>query len=155
MYEFNYELEYVTSYSARLDPAPEVIGPTPEGIRVNFYVTGGEVDGPRLRGKLRPVGGDWLTIRRDGVGVLDVRATIETQDEALIYLAYNGVAELGEDGYDKFLADEVPEIFPVRAAPRLSCAHPDYQWVNRCQFLNVGQADLTRHEVFYDLYLLR
>ena len=49
---------------------PEVIGPVPEGIRVNLYITGGEVTGRKVRGKLRPVGGDWLTIRRDGVAIL-------------------------------------------------------------------------------------
>jgi hypothetical protein len=54
---------------------------------VNLYVTGGKVQGPKVNGKLLPVGGDWLTIRTDGVGILDVRATIETHDAALIYLA--------------------------------------------------------------------
>ncbi|MES1945529.1 hypothetical protein PC39_15479 [Salinisphaera sp. PC39] len=151
----DYRLEHVTSYSATLESPPEVIGPLPEGIRVNFYVTGGKAEGPRLNGRLRPVGGDWLTIRRDGVGVLDVRATIETPDEALIYVAYNGVAELGEDGYEKFLAGETPERFPLRTAPRLYSAHPDYQWVNRLQFISVGEADLSRFEVHYDVYALR
>lgn len=155
MYKYDYNLEHVTSYSAKLESPPEVIGPVPEGIRVNFYVTGGKAEGPRLNGTLRPVGGDWLTIRRDGVGVLDVRATIETADEALIYIAYNGVAELGEDGYEKFLAGDVPPQFPLRTAPRLSSSHPDYQWVNRCQFVSVGEADLGRSEVFYDVYALR
>jgi len=37
-----------------------------------------------VSGKLRPVGGDWLTIRKHGVAILDVRATIETHDGALI-----------------------------------------------------------------------
>jgi len=151
----DYRLEHVTSYSATLESPPEVIGPLPEGIRVNFYVTGGKAEGPRLNGTLRPVGGDWLTLRRDGVGVLDVRATIETHDEALIYVAYNGIAELGEDGYDKFLAGEPPERFPLRTAPRLYSAHPDYQWVNRLQFISVGEADLARSEVHYDVYALR
>jgi Protein of unknown function (DUF3237) len=47
-------------------------------------VTSGEVTGPRIRGILRPVGGDWFTIRTDGIGLLDVRATIETHNNALI-----------------------------------------------------------------------
>lgn len=41
-------LEHVTSYSATLESPPEVIGPLPEGIRVNSYVTGGKAEGPRL-----------------------------------------------------------------------------------------------------------
>jgi hypothetical protein len=69
---FEYRLDHIMSYNAKLAD-PEVIGPLPEGLRVNVYVTSGEVTGPKVSGKLRPVGGDWLTIRSDGVGILDVR----------------------------------------------------------------------------------
>lgn len=50
------KLEHGFSFTGLGGNAPEVIGPVPEGIRVNFYNTGGEVSGPRIRGKLRPVG---------------------------------------------------------------------------------------------------
>jgi hypothetical protein len=78
------DLEYVCSYWATL-ASPEVVGPVAEGIRVNFYVTAGEVTGPKMRGRLRTVGGDWLLLRTDGVGLLDVRATMELEDGALVY----------------------------------------------------------------------
>lgn len=71
------KLEHLFFYNATMT-VPEVIGPVPEGIRLIFYVTGGEVRGPRVNGKLRPVGADWFTVRADGVAILDVRATIET-----------------------------------------------------------------------------
>ena len=152
----DYRLEHVCSYNATLNPTFEVIGPVPEGIRVNAYVTGGEVSGPKLRGRLLPVGGDWLTIRTDGVGVLDVRATIETHDGALIYVTYAGVIDLGEDGYQKFLQGEPPASgTPIRTAPRFHTAHPDYQWLNRLQCLGIGQAFLERSEVVYDVYAVR
>ncbi len=103
----------------------EVIGPVPEGARANFYVSGGEATGPRVHGKIHPVGGDWLTVRTDGVGILDVRATFETRDEgALIYLSYTGVGDLGEDGYERFLRGELPESVPLRVAQRYVTAHP-------------------------------
>ena len=76
---FEYRLEHIMSYTVKI-AEPEVIGPVPEGLRVNGYILGGEVTCPRVSGKLRPVGGDWLTIRKDGVATLDVRATIETHD---------------------------------------------------------------------------
>jgi hypothetical protein len=66
---FEYRLEHIFSYVATLKNPPEVIGPVPGGIRVNFYVVGGEISGPRLRGKVRSVGGDWFTVRTDGVGI--------------------------------------------------------------------------------------
>jgi hypothetical protein len=55
----------------------EVVGPIAEGVQVHFYVTAGEVSGPKMRGRLRIVGGDWLLLRTDGIGVFDVRATLE------------------------------------------------------------------------------
>lgn len=108
----NVDLEYVCSYWATL-ASPEVVGPVAEGIRVNFYVTAGEVSGPRMRGRLRTVGGDWLLLRTDGVGLLDVRATMELEDGALVYTTYGGVVDLGPDGYNQFLKGILP--------PRPSC----------------------------------
>ena len=152
----NYTLEHLFSYNATLHP-PEVIGPVPEGLRANWYISGGEVHGPKLHGKLRPVGADWLTIRPDGVGVLDVRTTIETHDGALIYVAYSGVVELGEDGYQKLLRGEpLPSGLPLRTAPRCSTSHPDYRWLNRLQCVGIGQSFAEeRSEVVYDVYALR
>jgi hypothetical protein len=77
---FDHNLEHICSYSATLRQPLEVIGETPVGLRVNAYISGGEIWGRGLRGRVLPVGADWLTIRPDGVGVLDVRAIIETSD---------------------------------------------------------------------------
>ncbi len=151
---FDYDLEHLFSYTVTLDQ-PEVIGPVPEGIRVNLHLTGGELTGPKVHGRVRPVGADFLTIRTDGVGILDVRATIETQEEALIYSSYMGVGDLGEDGYNKFLQGEPPPIVPLRVVPRFLTAHPDYQWLNRLQCLGVGEANLESLEVAYDIYAVR
>jgi hypothetical protein len=151
---FDYNLEHLFSYTVTLDQ-PEVIGPVSEGIRVNLHITGGELTGPKVHGKVRPVGADWLTIRTDGVGILDVRATIETQEEALIYSSYTGVGDLGEDGYDQFLQGDPPPIVPLRVVPRCLTAHPDYQWLNRLQCLGVGEFDVPNLKVGYDLYAVR
>jgi len=151
---FDYSLEHIFSYTATLNP-PERIGPVPEGIKVNFYVTGGKVEGPKVNGKVLPVGGDWLTIRTDGVGILDVRATMETHDGALIYTAYSGVMDLGKDGYQKALRRDVPAIIPIQTAPRYYTAHPEYQWLTRIQCVGVGQTDMAKLEVSFDIYAIR
>jgi len=150
---FEYDLEHVMSYTVTLNP--EVIGPVPEGFRMNVYVVSGEVNGPKVYGKLRPVGGDWLTIRPDGVAILDVRATIETREEALIYITYTGVGDAGEDGYERFLRGEPPPTIPLRIVPRVQTTHPDFQWLNRLQCLGIGEVDTERFEVSYDVYAVR
>ena len=78
---------YVNNLNAALEKHAELQGKSaedliknlsavPDDIRINFYVTGGEVWGPKCKGKLKPVGGDWLILRRDGCAVLDVRACL-------------------------------------------------------------------------------
>ena len=148
----DYELEHICSYTADLATPPEVIGPVAEGIRANFYVTAGEVTGPRIQGKFRPVGGDWLTVRRDGVAALDVRATIETTDGALILVTYQGVIDAGETGYDDFANGTISPVMPIRVTPRFTTSHQDYLWLNRLQCLGIGQTDLENSRVMYDVY---
>jgi len=91
---FEYRLEPIMSYYITAK-SPEIIGPLPEGLRVSFYITGGEVSGPKVFGKVRPVGGDWMLVRRDGIGLLDIRTTIETRDGALIYATLGGTFDFG------------------------------------------------------------
>ena len=152
---YDYSMEHLCSYKATLKNPPEVIGPTPEGLRVNFYVSGGDCRGPRLNGRFLPVGADWLTLRQDGIALLDVRATLETDDGALIYIAYNGVADLGEDGYQRFLDGDPVTRFTIRAVPRFITSHPDYLWLNRLQCVNIGEGNLDESFAAYDVYALR
>ena len=136
-------LEHICSYWATLS-APEVIGPLAEGLRVNVYVTDGEVFGPKMRGHLRRVGGDWLSLRPDGIGILDVRATLELEDGALIYTTYGGVADLGMDGYQQFLEGNPPARVQLRITPRYYTGHSDYLWLNRLQCVGIGEVDMQR-----------
>jgi hypothetical protein len=97
----SYDLEYIFPFTGRGSTMPEAIGPLAEGLRVNFYNSGGEIYGPLIRGKLRAAGGDWVTVRKDGIALLDARVTLETHDGALILATYPGTINFGEDGYEK------------------------------------------------------
>lgn len=152
MYNHSYEL--IFSFAGLLEP-PQPIGPGPGGLRLIFPVVSGEVDGPRLRGKVLPGGADWLTGRRDGVGILDVRMTIESHDGALIYCAYTGVGDMGEDGYEKALRGELPAVLKLRTMPRFETAHPTYEWMNRIQCVGIGEAVPAELKVGYDVYAIR
>jgi hypothetical protein len=151
----DYKLEHVLSYSGTLASPPEVIGPLPEGIRVNFYSTGGEITGPKIRGVLRPVGGDWMLVRNDGVGLLDVRTTFETHNGALILVTYTGTVDLGPNGYEMFLRGELPSKVQLRTAPRFQTSHPDYLWMNRLHCLGIGEYRADTNMAKYDVYAVR
>jgi hypothetical protein len=152
---FNYRLEHILSFTARLG-GREVIGPVPDGLRVNVQVTGGEVTGPKVAGKLRALSGDWVTVRMDGIAILDVRTTIETDDGALIYVAYSGTSDRGEDGYERSLQGGPPASgSPLYISPRFQTSHPDYVWLNRLHCLGIGRVFPERAEVTYDIYAVR
>jgi Protein of unknown function (DUF3237) len=148
-----YALEYLASVRVPLKE-PEIIGVTPEGITVNWfwYPAQGVVVGPKLNARVRELGGDWMTIRHDGVGVMDVRATLETSEGALLYVTYLGHYELGENGYQNFLDRRWPTQAPTRTTPRFRTAHPKYQWLNRLQCLGIGEVRMKELAYTYDLY---
>lgn len=149
---FDYKMEHICTYTAELNPEYEVVGETAEGLRIHLLITGGQAVGPKIKGTLRPVGADWFIVRRDGVGLLDVRSTIETHDGALIYNQYSGVTDLGADGYERFLSGDIPPITQLRAASRMSTGHPDYMWLNRLQCINIGKGDQVVSTASYDVY---
>jgi hypothetical protein len=150
----DYKLEHILSYQCTLVASPEVIGPLPEGIRVNFYTEHGEITGPRVRGKVRPVGGDWVTVRKDGVGLLDVRATFETHDGALMLVTYPGIVDFGADGYERFLRGEMPPMVSLRTSPRFATVDSAYLWINRLHCLGIGEYRSATNEVTYDVYAI-
>jgi hypothetical protein len=152
----SFSLEYLASVRVPLKE-PETIGVTPEGIMVNWYGSPAEgvMSGPKLNAKVRQLGGDWMTIRRDGVGVMDVRATLETSDGALIFAHDFGHCELGENGYQDFLDRRWPARAPTRTTPRLNTAHSSYLWLNRLQCVGIGEVRLSELAYTYDLYAVR
>ncbi len=63
--------ELLCEVSVDLEP-PQDVGNTPHGVRRIYYVKGGTLEGPKLKGEVLPGGGDWLLLRPDGAGELDV-----------------------------------------------------------------------------------
>jgi hypothetical protein len=149
-----YAVEHLCSFAGAGGGAPEVIGQSGEGLRINFHLSGGTVSGPKINGKVRATGGDWLTVRRDGVGVVDARVCFETNDAALILATYSGVIEFGADGYEKFLREGPPATAPIRIAVRFSAGHPNYTWLNRIQAFGIGEFRKAERAANYDLYAL-
>lgn len=151
-----FSLEYLASMRIPLQK-PEIVGPTPEGLRINWfwYPKEGSVYGPVLNAKVRLLGGDWMTIRRDGIGVMDVRATLETEDGALLYVEYPGYFELGENGYEDALAGKWPAHATTRTTPRFHVADPRYLWLNRLPCLGIGEVNMKALAYEYDIYAVR
>jgi hypothetical protein len=132
-------LEYEFTFHASLKEALP-IGAGPFGMRQFFEVTGGALEGKRLKGKILTGGGDWILVGADGFGRLDVRAQVATDDGAAIYVQYFGVIEMNEKVQKAVAAgagtDYTDNYF--RTTPRLETGDPRYAWVNQTVFVGEG-----------------
>lgn len=153
-HRFPLSLNYLATVQAQLLGSPEIIGKTPEGLKVNWFIQKGQVTGPQLNAVIHPRGGDHMTIRPDGVGILGAYATLETAEGALIQTLYSGVFELGEEGYQNFLKKKWSNAPPLRVTPRFLTEHSQYQWLNRLQCIGIGEVRMSDLLVIYDLYAL-
>ena len=119
------------SYSAVISH-PMKIGPGPRGVRNVFALKAGKVWGPKVTGKVLPVGGEFQLTDPGGNYHIDVRMVIETDDEASIFMHYTGVsamdnnasAILQERGFTEF----GDHYFVTQ--PRFECGHEKYKWLN-------------------------
>src|SRR3546814_8014699 len=66
---------YLCSYRAAFTEPQQQIGKAHFGRRMIAALTGGEVEGERLRGRVMPSGGDWATIDDNDTLRLDARIT--------------------------------------------------------------------------------
>src|SRR2546426_7121290 len=122
-------------------PPPQKLGTVPHGTRSIVPVTGGAFEGPRLRGKVLPGGGDWLLLRPDGVLELDLRITLETDDHALIYMTFQGLRHGPPDAIAALGRGEVvdPASYYFRTLPRFETSSDAYAFLNRIITVGVGE----------------
>src|SRR5438093_9647156 len=116
------------------------IGAVPHGTRVTAPIADGHFEGPRLRGKVLPGGGDWTLLRSDGVLELDLRVTLATDDGALIHMTSFGLRHGPPDVIAALGRGERvdPSAYYFRTSPRFETAHPKYSFVNRLLAVSSG-----------------
>ena len=116
------------------------IGAVPLGTRVTAPIASGHFDGPRLRGRVLPGGGDWTLLRGDGVLELDLRITLETDDGALIHMASFGLRHGPPEVIAALARGESvdPASYYFRTTPRFETAHPKYAFLNRLVAVSSG-----------------
>src|SRR6266850_3218374 len=121
-------------------PPPQKLGAVPQGTRVIAAIAGGTFEGPRLRGKVLPGGGDWTLLRPDGVLELDLRITLETDDGALIGLSSFGLRHGPAEVLAALSRGEPvdPSEYYFRTAPRFETSAPEYAFLNRVMAIASG-----------------
>src|SRR5262245_39102544 len=129
--------------TVRIAAAPaQKLGAVPHGTRSIVPVTGGDFEGPSLRGRILPGGGDWLLLRSDEVLELDLRITLETDDHALIYMTFQGLRHGPSDVIAALGRGEIvdPARYYFRTLPRFETSTEKYAFLNRIIAVGVGEA---------------
>ncbi len=132
----------------------QAIGDAPFGQRVTYIAGEGTFEGPRLKGRILPGGGDWLLKGRDGLSFLDVRKTFETDDEALIHVSYTGLYRFSDPLTAKLNVGGASEFGETLFQTQLRFETGDqrYDWLN--ETLAVGEGRETSDRVEYRVFAL-
>jgi truncated hemoglobin YjbI len=133
----------------------EVVGVMPDSLRINWHVIEGKFVGPGVEATILPGATDWSRIRKDGVGTVNVQATLETRTGARIYARYGGLFDLGPDGYARALRDDFDPFPSVIVTPVYASADERFEWLNRAQCIGVGRIDMSTLRLEFDVYVVR
>ena len=145
--------EYLMTYVALLDP-PYPIDNTLVIVNVQ---PGGWAKGPKISGTFIAPGGDWLRVLPNGALRLDVRATLKTDDGALIYISYNGIIQHSAESAEKLGKGELlttKDIPYFITAPTFQTSSEKYAWLNSVQLVNkvvevkLGEGGYVKYDVF-------
>ena len=132
-------LVHVADLVARI-ATPIEIGRISGNLRRVIPIAGGDVLGPRIRGRVLPGGADFQMMRADGITDLHARYVIETDDRQLIYVENSGVRFGPPELTEKLRRGEEvdPGLIYFRSTPRFETAAPDYEWLMQHLFLCSG-----------------
>jgi hypothetical protein len=108
----------------------------PFGDRVIAAIADGRWEGERLAGNVVGAGGDWARPGPGGVVLLDVRQVVETDDGAIVYVAYHGRCDRSRGTYT--------------VAPTFETDDIRYAWLNAIQAVGIGRLrdDRLNYEMF-------
>lgn len=116
----------------------------PYGTRAIVEITSASYAGDRLQATLKgAAAADWLVVSPQGIGLMDIRLTVETHDGALLYAAYHGRVDIS-----KGLEGAV-----VYSTPLFETGDERYAWINSVQM--VAKGVITSGVLRYEIYELR
>ena len=145
------ELEELFEITATLNPAYM------EGGRLMAMINSGDVTG-KIKGKVLPVGGEFGIFVSSDTYKIDVRAAIQAEDGAIIYLSYGGFMHADPDKLKMLFSHDGKNLDPSeyywRTNPIFETAAPAYSWLNHT--VCVGSGGYTPEgKVIYRIYAVK
>jgi hypothetical protein len=122
---------------------PQVIGPVLKGTRMIFPFKDGSVKSDKINGKILDCSADWGLVLDSTTFKMDVRATIQTDDGALIYIAYSGYDHASAKNYARISSGKGYELSPndyyFRSSVFFETNATKYAWLNHTIAVGVGR----------------
>ena len=128
------------------------LGHTPYGERRVVGITGGTVDGRKLKGRILPGGADWQIIRKDGAADIQARYVIETDRGARILVNSAGLRHGPPEVLERVARGDTvdPAQYYFRTVMRFETGDPELDWLNR--ILALARGARSARSVRLDVY---
>ena len=130
------------AFRAFITLGPVVELGTTDGLRNRFIpITGGRIEGPKLQGAVLDGGGDWQSLRPDGLTTLEAKYTLKAADGTLISIVNPGVRTGPPAVMQRLAAGERvdPALYYMRTAPRFTVPAGPHRWLMETVFVGVGK----------------
>ena len=124
------------------------------GVRRVIPITGGEVRGSKVNGKVLPFGADFQIIRPSELIDLEARYAFETDDGAVVYVENRGIRFGPVELLQKLKRGEPvdPKLIYFRTVPRFETGHENYRWL--MQHIFVASAARHADRVVIDVHMV-
>lgn len=119
-----------------------MLGDSVDGVRCNYPIVGGTFEGVGVSGQVLAGGEDLFLLRPDGVGQLDARYSLRTDQGELINLRNRGLLNMTE--YGRQLEREgqwpIPEAeYRCTCTPVFQVPKGRLDWLSRASFIGLVQ----------------
>jgi hypothetical protein len=149
--------EFLFDLEIDLNP-PQVVGPVLKGTRLISPFKNGLLKSDKINGKILEGGADWGLVLDSTTFKVDSRATIETDDGALIYMTSSGYSHANAKISAMIGAGKGGELSPsdyyFRTSVAFETSSPRYAWLNRIVAIGVGRFPAPG-KVAYRIYAIK
>ena len=134
---------------------PLDLGDTSQGHRRIVPLTAGSFIGPAISGKLLPgASADWQVVLPDGTALGDIRYTLQTDRDELLYVQSRGIRHGSAEVLARLGRGEDVDAseYTFRTATQIETGTPDLDWLNKGVFVSVAGRQAAT--VIYETYLV-
>ena len=142
---------YVFTITAEIGSVTSV-GEIGTGVRRIIPITGGEVRGEGISGKVCAFGADFQIVRPDELIELEAKYAFQTDDGAVIYVENRGIRFGPVELLQRLKRGEPvdPKLIYFRTVPRFETGSEKYRWL--MQSLFIGSAARHADRVVVDVH---